>query len=225
MRPPVRSHHSRARRHRCRRSGRQSNRRSGAGPTIQQFLGPASPTEVGRRPRWIVLPGCRTRGENARLHAAPPSFAPVRLTAFLNDDGFDLTDGECCRLTDRPSSSSGSDANSQGWHSESAGDPTGLTSDLGRRTASPASLGAWRGHDPRLRPMVRPCCFVRAVRFIARALRHRLRSRPSPGRRCRSSARWHEHGPSWSPDGRKIAFVTNRCDHSFVVVYDVATRT
>ena len=31
--------------------------------------------------------------------------------------------------------------------------------------------------------------------------------------------------PKWSPDGRKIAFVSTRTDHSFIVVYDVATRT
>ena len=31
--------------------------------------------------------------------------------------------------------------------------------------------------------------------------------------------------PKWSPDGRKIAFVSTRTDHSFVAVYDVATRT
>ena len=31
--------------------------------------------------------------------------------------------------------------------------------------------------------------------------------------------------PRWSPDGRKIAFVSTRVDHSFIVVYDVATRS
>ena len=31
--------------------------------------------------------------------------------------------------------------------------------------------------------------------------------------------------PKWSPDGRKIAFVSTRTDHSFIMVYDVATRT
>ena len=31
--------------------------------------------------------------------------------------------------------------------------------------------------------------------------------------------------PRWSPDGRKIAFVSNRVDHSFIGIYDVATRS
>ncbi len=31
--------------------------------------------------------------------------------------------------------------------------------------------------------------------------------------------------PKWSPDGRKIAFVSTRIDHSFIVVYEVATRS
>src|SRR5260370_36011281 len=29
--------------------------------------------------------------------------------------------------------------------------------------------------------------------------------------------------PKWSPDGRRIAFVSTRVDHSFIVVYDVTT--
>ena len=31
-------------------------------------------------------------------------------------------------------------------------------------------------------------------------------------------------GPRWSPDGKKITFVSNRVDHSYIGVYDVATR-
>ena len=31
--------------------------------------------------------------------------------------------------------------------------------------------------------------------------------------------------PVWSPDGSKIAFVTSRTNHSFIGMYDVATRT
>src|SRR5262249_42422846 len=31
--------------------------------------------------------------------------------------------------------------------------------------------------------------------------------------------------PKWSPDGRKIAFVSTRTDHSFIAVYDMATHS
>jgi dipeptidyl aminopeptidase/acylaminoacyl peptidase len=31
--------------------------------------------------------------------------------------------------------------------------------------------------------------------------------------------------PRWSPDGTRIAFVTNRNDHSYIVVFDIAGRT
>ena len=34
----------------------------------------------------------------------------------------------------------------------------------------------------------------------------------------------HERNPNWSPDGSKIAFVSNRVDHSLIGVYDVRDR-
>lgn len=34
-----------------------------------------------------------------------------------------------------------------------------------------------------------------------------------------------QSAPRWSPDGRKIVFVTTRQDHSFVAVLDVPSRT
>jgi len=33
-----------------------------------------------------------------------------------------------------------------------------------------------------------------------------------------------QSAPAWSPDGRKLAFVSTRTDHSFVAVYDLARR-
>jgi dipeptidyl aminopeptidase/acylaminoacyl peptidase len=37
---------------------------------------------------------------------------------------------------------------------------------------------------------------------------------------------WGRNGnPRWSPDGSKVAFVSNRVDHSFIGIYDVKART
>ena len=33
-----------------------------------------------------------------------------------------------------------------------------------------------------------------------------------------------QSAPRWSPDGKKIAFVTTRQDHSFVAVLDISSR-
>ena len=37
--------------------------------------------------------------------------------------------------------------------------------------------------------------------------------------------RGHNSDPHWSPDGGKLAFVTARDDHSFIALYDVATKS
>src|SRR5262245_61220468 len=64
-----------------------------AGPTVKQFLSPASPLEVvaartADRLAWIAY----EEGRRNAYTAAAPSFAPVRLTSFGDDDGVDMTD-------------------------------------------------------------------------------------------------------------------------------------
>ncbi len=64
-----------------------------AGPTIGQFLGAASPIELVSAKRvdriaWVAY----DQGKRNVYTAAAPAFAPVRLTAYLKDDGVDLTE-------------------------------------------------------------------------------------------------------------------------------------
>src|SRR2546426_4090291 len=56
-------------------------------------------------------------------------------------------------------------------------------------------------------------------------IRRPPRSTLFPTRRSSDLARGAARSLRWSPDGSKLAFVSDRGDHAFVAVYDVATKT
>jgi hypothetical protein len=70
---------------------------TGSTPTVAQFLSGASPIEVVAarnvdRIAWIAY----DEGKRNVYTAAAPGFVPVRLTAYLKDDGIDLTAVRIC---------------------------------------------------------------------------------------------------------------------------------
>jgi hypothetical protein len=97
-----------------------------ASPTIDQFLGASSPLELvsakkADRVAWIAY----ERGKRNVYTAAAPTFAPVRLTAFLKDDGVEMTG---LRISDDGSTVvfvRGSAPNRDGWNANPSGDPNG----------------------------------------------------------------------------------------------------
>jgi hypothetical protein len=113
-------------------------------PTITQFLGAASPVELVSAKRadriaWIAY----DQGKRNVYTAAPPAFTPVRLTAYLKDDGVDLTG---LRISDDGSTVvfvRGSAPNRDGWNANPSGNPDG--GDQALWAASIASPGvSWR---------------------------------------------------------------------------------
>jgi dipeptidyl aminopeptidase/acylaminoacyl peptidase len=200
---------------------------AGAKPTIEQFFSPASPLELTSarkvdRIAWMAY----ERGMRNVYTAAAPDFRPVRLTRFLEDDGTDLSD---VNISDDGSTIvfiRGSAPNRDGWVANPMHDPAGAE----RAIWAVRSRGgaAWRvaqGSAPQLSPDGRYVLFMRDGQI------YRARVSPAAPTTAMDTGgvpfirAWgRQSNPRWSPDGSKIAFVSERVNHSFIALYDVKTR-
>jgi dipeptidyl-peptidase-4 len=196
-------------------------------PTIEQFLSPASPLELtsarrADRVAWMAY----DRGLRNVYTAAAPDFRPVRLTHYLDDDGRDLT---TVRLSDDGSVAvfvRGSAPNRVGWIANPSHDPAGAERAIWAvRTNGGESWRVAEGAAPELSPDGRFVLYVKDGQ-IYRARVAAGAAMDSVDRGLKPFIReWGNNGsPRWSPDGSKIAYVSNRVNHSFIALYDVKSR-
>jgi len=201
---------------------------SGSGPyTIEQILAPGFPVELtsareAERIAWIAY----ERGMRNVFTASAPEFEPVRLTAVETDDGNDMTD---VTLSDDGAVVvfvRGHTPNRDGW----IANPTSEADGAERAIWAVRSSGgpAWRiteGASPVLSPNGRWVLFSRNGQI------HRAPVDPNLAANQRSEAETqlftafgNNSNPVWSPDGSRIAFVSQRGDHSLIGIYDVDRR-
>ena len=197
-------------------------------PTVAQFLGPASPLALASarsadRVAWVTY----ERGMRNVYTATAPDFSPTRLTRFMKDDGIDLTDVE---LSDDGSIAvfvRGSAPNRVGW----VANPSHYTSGAERAIWAVRTNGAgeaWRvaeGSAPELSPDGRFVLYVKEGQIYRARV---TRTAPPTTMDTGGVPYIREWGfntqPKWSPDGSKIAFVSNRSNHSLIGVLDTRTN-
>lgn len=194
---------------------------------IEDYISVASPLEIiaahkADRVAWVSY----EKGMRNIYTAAAPLWKPMRITRFLTDDGQDLTD---VHLSDDGRVAvfvRGTDPNRDGWVANPAQDPNG--SERAIWVAYTDGSGARRlaeGNAPELSPNGRTIVYVKGGQ-IYRASIGRGMVPDSMDRGLKPFIReWGaQASPRWSPDGTRIAFVSARTDHSFIGVYDIATR-
>ena len=197
--------------------------------TIEQVLAPGYPYELvaasgADRIAWIAYEA----GQRNVFTAAPPDFAPVRLSANLTDDGVDLTSLRISADGSVVIYIRGHAPNRDGWIANPTSDPRG-----GERAVWAARTS---GGDPwkvveltgtaELSPDGKWVAFAQEGQIYAVPV-----ARPRPNTPAAAAppepffkAFGQNSGPVWSPDGQRLAFVSQRTDHSFIGVYTVADQ-
>ena len=201
--------------------------------TIEQVLSPAFPYGiVGARTTdriaWIE----NERGMRNVYTASAPSFTPVRLTATTEDDGVDLrpldisADGSVVVFIRGHAPGVGGESDTPGWIANPSGDPEGGKNEVWAASTT-VDRHPWRVVEARnfvLSPDGRWIAYVKDGQV------HRAAVDPGVVGTTQDNAPplFKDFGvsgnPVWSPDSRKIAYVSGRKDHAFIGVYDVMSR-
>ena len=198
--------------------------------TVADYISPAYPVELAAarksdRIAWIAY----DEGKRNIYYAAAPAYRPVRLTSFLKDDGVDMTDVEISDDGSVVMFVRGHAYNRDNWVANPSSDPAGAERAVWVvRTApgsTPRRLAAIDRGSPVLAPDGSAVLYVKSGQiYRARTAAAAAPTAQDKGEKPYFTVWGENNNPVWSPDAKKIAFVSNRTDHSFIGVYDVAAN-
>jgi dipeptidyl aminopeptidase/acylaminoacyl peptidase len=189
--------------------------------TIDDVIAPVFPLDLvaargADRIAWIEY----ERGMRNVYTATGPSYERVRITANLADDGVDVSGLQISEDGETVVYVRGHTHNQSGWVANPASDPRGQERAVwaaSTRGGSPWRVVAARSFS--LSPDGRWVLYADSGQIRRAAVNPGLgdgQSAPAPLFR----AYGNNGSPTWSPDGARIAFVSERGDHSFIGIYD-----
>jgi dipeptidyl aminopeptidase/acylaminoacyl peptidase len=199
---------------------------TGGGFTLEQVLDYPFPDNLVSAAKGTTIAWTfNERGARNIYTAEAPEFVPRRLTAYLDDDGQELTN-----LALTPDGRTivyvrGGDHGAN-WPADGGLMPNPAGSATQPRMqvwsistapgAAPRLLG--EGDEPAIAPSGDRVAFVKD---------HRIWMAPLDGGKPAEQAffaKGSSESPTWSPDGRRLAFISSRDDHSFVGIFTDASQ-
>jgi dipeptidyl aminopeptidase/acylaminoacyl peptidase len=190
--------------------------------TLEQILSAPFPSEMTAAPgggavAWIL----NERGARNIWYAAAPAFTGVRLTSWTEDDGQDAgqlhftADGKSLIFV------RGGDLEFLGRPNPNpTADPAGAEQDIWIVSPGEKPRKVAQGHSPAVSPSGARIAFLRAGQVWTAS----LDGAAQPAQLIHSRADVTADELRWSPDGAKLAFVSNRGNHAFIAVYDFGSK-
>jgi dipeptidyl aminopeptidase/acylaminoacyl peptidase len=194
---------------------------AGPGFTLQQIMGYAFPTDLVAAPHdgrvaWVL----NERGARNVWIAEGPSWKARRITSFTADDGQEIDEIDWLPDAHGLVYVRGGDFDTHRDDPNPASLPDGVEQAiwLSRLNADPPRKLA-EGNSPAVSPQGDRVAFLKADEVWAIG----LAEGDKPVQLIKTKGKVSDL--RWSPDGSRLAFVSARTDHSFVGLYDPASKS